>query len=383
MIKKQRLIKLTQKVLSYNSENPPGNEKQLGEFIAGEMKSLGLDVRVKSFAKDRPNIIATLKGSWPRKKAAAEGVLITPHYDTVPIGQGWKYDPYGKDIVKGKIYGRGTSDDKGNLAVCMEVMRSFVEDKVRPQRDIIMAATADEETGSYYGIIPLLDKKILQPKIAVITDSYEFEAVVAQKGLVHARVRIQGKKAHGAYNWLGDNAIETAARVIARLQKHRFKVRKHKYLHPPTINIGTIKGGDKVNMVADFCEFSVDTRYLPGMDGKKVIKTLKSIIEKETKNYKFIIDDHQRPYEIDPRHPMVKTYLETAKGMKVKAGLVGSEGATVITFFQKHKIPAFSTGYGTDGTAHSTDEYAEVEKLYKGARLLERYLKDYDEGCES
>ena len=383
MIKEQRLVKLTQKVLSYNSENPPGNEKRLGEFIAKDMKSLGLDVRVKSFAKDRPNIIATLKGSWPRKKAAAEAVLITPHYDTVPIGQGWKYDPYGKDIVKGRIYGRGASDDKCNLAICMEVMRSFVEDKARPRRDIVMAATADEETGSYCGIIPLLDQKILKPKIAVITDSYEFEAVVAQKGLVHARVQIRGKKAHGAYNWLGENAIEVAARVINRLKKHRFKVKKHRFLHPPTLNIGTIRGGDKVNMVADLCEFSVDTRYLPGMDGKKVIAALKSIIEKETKRYKFIIDDHQLPYEIDPKHPMVKTYLQTARQMKMKAGLVGSEGATVITFFQKHRIPAFSTGYGTDGTAHTTDEFAEVAKLTKGARLLEQYLKDYDKGCET
>ena len=63
--------------------------------------------------------------------------------------------------------------------------------------------------------------------------------------------------------------------------------------------------------------------------------------------------------------------------MRIKAPIKGSEGATVITFFKKQKIPAFATGYGSRGTAHTTDEYAEIPKLYKGARLLEQFLKDF------
>lgn len=379
MIKKDRLVKLTQKVLSFNSENPPGNELALSKFIAADMRSLGLEVKLYTFAKNRPNIVATLKGKLPRARAAKESILITPHFDTVPIGSGWKYDPLGKNIAGGKIYGRGASDDKGNLAVSMEVLRSLVEDRVTVKRDIILAATVDEETGSQEGIIPLLEKKILRPQVALILDSDEFYTIICQKGLLHTRVQIFGKKAHAAYNWRGVSAIEQAAKVINRIKAYKWTYKPHPILHPPTTNIGVIKGGDKVNMVADFCEFALDVRFLQGMKSSDVLKQIKNLIRKDAPRFKVIIDDLQQPYDIDRNHPFVKIYLDSNRKMGIQSTVKGSEGATVITFFKKQGIPAFATGYGSRGTAHTTDEYAEINKLYKGARLLEQFLKDYDD----
>ena len=378
MINKERLVTIITKLLKINSVNPPGNEVAVADYVARDLKAIGLDVKIYSFAKNRPNVVATLKGTWPRSKAAREALLITPHYDTVPFGEGWKFDPLGAAIHNGRIYGRGASDDKGNCAVGMEALHSLVEDGVRLQRDIVFAATADEETGSKLGVIPLLKKGILRPKAALITDSEEFDAIIAQKGLFHCRVQIFGKKAHGAYNWLGINAIEIAARVIGRLKKHQFKYKKHPLLVPPTKNIGTIRGGDKVNMVADFCEFALDIRFMPGMNANGVLKEIKGIIAKETKDFKVIIDDTQKPYGIDPEHPFVKTYVDTCREMGFKAKLKGSQGATVITFFQDYGIPAFSTGWGSHGVIHANDEYAEIKTLHQGARVLEAFIKEYD-----
>jgi succinyl-diaminopimelate desuccinylase len=378
MINKKRLVTILTKLLQINSVNPPGNEEAVADYVARDLKSIGLDIKIYSFAKNRPNVVATLKGTWPRAKAAREALLITPHYDTVPFGKGWKFDPLGAAIHKGRIYGRGASDDKGNCAVGMEALHSLVEDGVRLKRDIVFAATADEETGSKLGVIPLLKKGILRPKAALITDSEEFDAIIAQKGLFHCRVQIFGKKAHGAYNWRGINAIEIAARVIIRLKKHQFKYKKHPLLVPPTKNIGTIKGGDKVNIVADFCEFALDLRFMPGMKAENILKELKSIIAKETKNFKVIIDDSQKPYGIDPKHPFVKTYVDTCRKMGFKANLMGSQGATVITFFQDYGIPAFSTGWGSHGVIHANDEYAKIKTLHDGAGVLEAFIKEYD-----
>src|SRR5882724_2240436 len=108
MINDKRLIALTQKVISFNSENPPGNELALSKFIEQDMYSLGLDVKIVTYAKNRPNIIATLKGTLPRAQAAKEAILLTPHFDTVPFGKGWTFDPLGGQIVNGKLYGRGS-----------------------------------------------------------------------------------------------------------------------------------------------------------------------------------------------------------------------------------------------------------------------------------
>ena len=378
MINKERLIAILTKLLKINSVNPPGNEVAVADLVARDLKSIGLDIKIYSFAKNRPNVVATLKGVWPRAKAAREALLITPHYDTVPFGEGWKFDPLGAAIQNGRIYGRGASDDKGNCAVGMEALHSLVESGTRLKRDIVFAATADEETGSKLGVIPLLKKGILRPKVALIVDSEEFDAIIAQKGLFHCRVQIFGKKAHGAYNWLGVNAIEIASRVINRLKKHQFKYQKHPLLVPPTKNIGTIRGGDKVNMVADFCEFSLDIRFMPGMKADGVLKEIKGIIALETKDFKVIIDDTQKPYGIDPKHPFVRTYVDTCRKMGFEAKLKGSQGATVITFFQDYGIPAFSTGWGSHGVIHANDEYAEIKTLFNGARALEEFIKEYD-----
>jgi succinyl-diaminopimelate desuccinylase len=166
--------------------------------------------------------------------------------------------------------------------------------------------------------------------------------------------------------------------VINRLKKHQFKYNKHPLLVPPTKNIGTISGGDKVNIVADYCEFALDIRFMPGMKSEGVLKEIKSIIARETRDFKVIIDDAQKPYEIDPRHPVVKTYCETCRKMGFKAHLKGSQGATVVTFFQDYGIPAFSTGWGSHGVIHANDEYAEIKNLYNGARVLEAFIKEYD-----
>jgi len=378
MINNQRLIKLTQKVLSINSENPPGKELEIARFVEKDMRSLGIEVKTYAFEKGRPNIVATIKGSLPRKQAARGAILITPHIDTVPIGKGWKYDPYGSDIKGGKLYGRGTSDDKGNLASCMEVMRSLVEDKLRLRKDVVMAATVDEECGSHCGIIPLLDKKVLKPALAVVMDSSEFDAIIVQKGLFHGKIQIFGKKAHGAYNWRGINAIEIAARVIRNLKSFQYPYERHPLLHGPTMNIGVIQGGDKVNMVPDFCEVFFDARFLPGTNPKYLLRLIQSSIEKETKRYRLQILDLQAPYEMDRHHPFVKTYLKVCRKMKCPAEPKGCEGATVITFFQKHGIPAFATGFAAHDTAHTNDEYIYIKSLCKGTRALEAYIKEYD-----
>ncbi len=377
MIDKNRLLALIQKVIRIDSQNPPGNEVAIANFLKKDLSGFGLDIKTYSFKKDRPNLVVTVRGSQPRRQAAQEAMLITPHYDTVPVGKGWTFKPLGGQIQNGRIYGRGASDDKGNLACCVEVIKSLVEDKVKIKRDIILAITADEETGSHWGIIPLLEKRVLKPKVALILDSDEFDTIICQKGLIHSRITLFGKKAHAAYNWRGFSAIEAAARAIQRIKSYDIPYKKHPLLHSPTTNIGTIQGGDKVNIVADSCEFTLDIRFLPGTNPHRLINDIRALIRKEAKRFKLEVMDLQQPYEIDRRHPVVNMYLKASRKVGCHSSLKGSEGATVITFFKKQGIPAFATGYGSHGTAHTTDEFCEIEKLYKGSRVLEQFLKEY------
>jgi len=372
MLSEQRLIRLIQALIRINSENPPGDESRIAAFVKNYFKTLK-DCRVRTieFKRGRTNVLAFFKGK------GRETLLLSPHLDTVPAGCGWKYSPFSGRLKNNRIYGRGASDCKVNLAVAMEVMRSLSEEKIPLNVNVILAACADEETGSRYGIEGLLKRNILKPDAAVILDSDDFNIIVVQKGLIHFKVKLYGKKAHGAYPWRGINAIEQAAEIISVLKRHKFPFKKHSLLHSPTINIGTVSGGDKVNIVADWCEFEVDLRFLPGMDYRKIIRDVKAIIIKFTKRFKIEIEGIQRPYEISTFHPLVKYLRMSAGALKIAPKIKGSEGATVITFFQDREIPAVSIGFGTSGCAHITNEYVEVKNLYRGARLLREFLRIY------
>jgi succinyl-diaminopimelate desuccinylase len=281
MVIKKRLVSLTQKLIRINSENPPGDESRIAGFVQRYLKKLGIKTKIYAFKRKRPNVLAQLRGRNKRYS-----LLITPHLDTVPSGQSWKMDPFAGAIRKGKIYGLGATDCKGNLACALEAINSIVEDRLFLDYNLIFCATADEESGSNLGLIPLLEKGILKPDAAVVLDADDFEIIVTQKGLMHLMVKIQGKRAHGAYPDRGINAIDIAIDIIKELRMYEFRYTKNRHLKAPTMNIGTIRGGDKVNIVADWCEFELDFRFLPGESSKDILRKIKNTIKKRAKNFK-------------------------------------------------------------------------------------------------
>jgi len=372
MVNKKRLIELTRKLIRIDSQNPPGDESRIANFVKAYLDNLGLKAHIYEFKKKRANLVAYLESG--NKKYS---LLITPHLDTVPGGKSWRFPPFSGRIYKGKIYGLGATDCKGNLACSLETINSLIEDKINLDYKLVFAATADEESGSGLGLIPLLNRGILKPDVAVVLDSDDFNIIITQKGLIHFKVKIKGKRAHGAYPWRGINAIDVTTDILKELKVHQWKFRKNMFLRPPTLNIGTIKGGDKVNIVADWCECELDFRFLPGMSASKILKEIRGIIQKHAQNFKIEIQGIQQPYQIAQNHPLVNYLIKAMQKIKVKAIVKGSEGATTITFFQKKNIPAIATGFGASGCAHIADEYVRMENLYKGACVLEEFLKNF------
>lgn len=372
MVNKKRLIRLTQKIIRINSENPPGNEFYIARFIRKYLDHLGVKAKIYEFKKRRSNVVAILKGKHKRST-----LLISPHLDTVPGGKNWKINPFSAKIYRNRIYGLGATDCKGNLACALEAINSIVEEGMVLDYNLVFAATADEETGSSLGLIPLLDKGILKPDAALVLDSDDFEIIITQKGLIHLKIKIQGKRAHGAYPERGINAINIAVDIIREIRRRKFCYIKNRYLKAPTVNIGTIKGGDKVNIVADWCEFELDFRFLPGSDAKDLLKDIKHIIQKHSKKFKIEIEGIQEPYGIDETHALVVYLTKAMQNLKVKPVIKGSEGATPITFFQCKNIPAVATGFGSGGCAHIANEYVKIDNLYKGALVLKEFLENY------
>jgi succinyl-diaminopimelate desuccinylase len=370
MIKKDRLIKTLQALIHINSENPPGSEQEIADYVCAYMSELGIRARQYAFCKGRPNVLVRIKG------VSEKSLLITPHLDTVPAGSGWRHDPFAARISGNKIYGLGATDCKCNLAVALETIHSLHEEKVRLAYDLVFAATADEESGSAQGLIPLMRRGLLNVDAAVVLDADDFEVVIAQKGLLHIKISMRGKRAHGAYPWLGINAIDQMASFLSRLRNYRFAVAaKNAYLRMPTVNVGTIRGGDKVNIVADRCECELDFRYLPGMSAQKIIADIRKMAAGCSSHVSLGVEDIQKPYQIGSDHPLVASFVGALRSCGKRARVSGSEGATVITFFQDHGIPAMATGFGCGGRAHMIDEYVTIDNIYSGGRILENFLR--------
>ena len=194
----------------------------------------------------------------------------------------------------------------------------------------------------------------------MILDADEFKIVVVQKGLIHLTVKIKGRSAHGAYPWQGINAIDLALKVLSKIKSHRFVYKNNPYLRPPTINIGKITGGDKVNIVADWCEFELDLRFLPGMSSSKIVRKIKGLIKDYVKKFSIEIKALQMPAQIDCSHPLVGYLRKAMLTHKIRPRITGCDGATVITFFQNRNIPAVATGFSCSSCAHSSKEYIKV-----------------------
>ena len=115
MVNKKRLIKTIQKLISLDSQNPPGDERKIAEFVGKYLKDLGLKIKTYTFSYKRVNILATLPG-----KKRLKSLLLTPHLDTVPAGASWKTPALRAKIIGNRIYGLGATDCKGNLASALK-----------------------------------------------------------------------------------------------------------------------------------------------------------------------------------------------------------------------------------------------------------------------
>jgi succinyl-diaminopimelate desuccinylase len=369
----RELIRLTQNLIKVDSQNPPGKEREIILFIKEYLNSLGIPSKIYEFSKNRLNLTCELTS-----KRSKEKILFTPHVDTVPISGKWQFNPLSGKVYKGRIYGRGATDCKANVSVALYLIKHLKDEKIKLNNlDLIFAFSADEEAGSYHGIIPLT-KFLKNIDYGVVLDADEFNIIVAQKGLLHLRIELFGKEAHGAYPERGINAIEKGIHVLREILAHKFTYKPHSLLKRPTINIGRFVGGDKVNVVAGYCFFELDIRYLPSMNKNNILKQIEQLVKKQKIKYKIKTLAHQDAIEINKDIPSIYVLKKVLKKHRINPQLKPSFGATVINFLQEKGIESFAFGFGTRGKAHTKNEYVKISNLYKGVEVLKDYVKSLD-----
>lgn len=233
------------------------------ELLAGWFEHIGAHVELMELpgSRDNVNIVATL-GSGP------PGLALCGHTDTVPCNEAlWNVDPYSGTVRDGQLYGLGSADMKGFLALCASVAATINPGSL--QRSIVFIGSADEES-SMDGARFLNPGNIAMPPLCVVGEPTNMQPVHQHKGTLMERVTVKGRSGHSSNPALGANAIDGMHEVIGHLQAFRHQLEEQYQddsfdVATPTLNFGHIKGGDNPNRICGECSLDFDLRLMPGM----------------------------------------------------------------------------------------------------------------------
>ncbi|PCI20354.1 MAG: acetylornithine deacetylase [Piscirickettsiaceae bacterium] len=256
----------TPSVSSTNSFHDQSNLPVI-HLLADWLENIGFSVDIHYLPEQptKANLIATL-GS---KYKGAEGLILSGHTDTVPYDdKQWQQDPFKLTELDNNFFGLGSTDMKSFFAFAIATASQFKASDLK--RPLTLLATADEES-AMSGAQSLTKEQLEHAKYAVIGEPTSLIPVRMHKGVMMESIVVSGHAGHSSNPALGASATEGMHTVITELLRWRQELQsKHQNsvfeVSVPTMNIGSIHGGDNPNRICSHCETQIDIRPLPGMN---------------------------------------------------------------------------------------------------------------------
>ena len=389
---RETVISLTQKLVQIESvfrNDGKGNEQEVANYVAEYLRNLnlGIEVHMEEVTPGRPNVIGIIDSKKPGKTLLFEG-----HTDVVTEGNrdAWTYDPFGAEIIDGRMYGRGTNDTKGNLACMITAVQSILLDQESFTGKIILCIPCDEE-GLMLGIKHFIAQGWADGVDgAIICEPEENQVCIAQRGAIRLRVDIYGKMAHGAISWSGINPNWRMARFITEMEKLEKEEQERLGEDPflkwpsitPTILQAPVLGDAQINVIPDQCMTTLDIRTVPAQNHDELLAKIEAIIarmKKSDPDFKVeltVLDNRPATYT-ERTNPIVEAVHHAVKNVLKKEPIYnGVPVATDGSFLHVHGIPIVTIGAGDREIPHQINEYVDIEELaettaiYREAALL-------------
>ena len=342
----------------------------------------------------RPNLIATIPG---KKKPVAAGSLglandsgaiwVIAHMDVVPVGNlaDWKTDPWTVVEKDGKLFGRGVEDNQQGLCSAFAAAWAFVANKVQPERTIKLLFAADEEVGSKYGMIWLLQN---HPELFNKNDFFVIPdggdplgktIEVAEKNVLWVQFTVSGKQCHGSRPDEGLNACLAANRLSVALYEglHKKFDAMDDLFEPATCTFEPTKRDANVagvNIIPGSDVFCFDCRVLPRYKNEEILEEIKKIVAKEEEvsgaKVSFELLQNAQSKATDKNAPVVKALasaIKEAQGLEAKT--IGIGGGTVAAELRNlgYDCVVWSS---LDETAHMPNEYCVISNMTRDAKTL-------------
>jgi acetylornithine deacetylase/succinyl-diaminopimelate desuccinylase-like protein len=346
----------------------PGEESKVVSYVEKFFEKEG--IRSQKFGYyPREDIVAVIgRGEEGRKK-----LILPTHSDVVPSGNGWTVtrNPFFPFVKDGYIYGRGTTDNKGQMAACMAMARMLkpYEDQIAGQ--VIFAMVKGEENGNDNGLLRLVKSGNISATDAIVPDvGEEMKHIIsAEKEIVQIKITANGKQANSSTPKEGINAVTALGAYCYQLEKqgldHSYDSR---FSDGHTINTGILNGGSAANIVPARAEAVLDIRYLPGTSLNHIIDQLKSVAgQYEIAGIRFTYEPivHMPAFTVEDDVDVIQTIQKYSRGTTTK----GIGVRTICGELQAAGINSVGWGPGESKYFHAANERIEIKQLVTFAGL--------------
>lgn len=321
------------------------------------------------------------------------GVVLSGHSDVVPVaGQPWSRDPFVLHAEQGRLYGRGTADMKGFVASAIRAMLIAAR---RPLKTPLhLAISFDEEIGciGVRTLLPLLQAEAVRPLLVWIGEPTNLRLASGHKGKSSFLVTTTGRAAHSALTPQGLNAIYLAADMIAALRRLQDEVITRTEPDPAydvgytTIHVGTIHGGEQLNIVPNTCTFEFEIRDTAADDVNALLARIAADAEAIVAPFRgafpeaaITITPTNAYPGLDTRHPGALALARAVSGDNgdpVKLAF-GTEGGL---FAEALATPAIVCGPGSMDQGHKPDEFVTQDQLDRCDAMLARLIDRAEAG---
>ncbi|MFY8145607.1 MAG: acetylornithine deacetylase [Rhodobacter sp.] len=320
--------------------------------------------------------------------AVAGGVILSGHTDVVPVdGQPWSSDPWTVTERDGRLYGRGTCDMKGFVALALAAVPLALAADIK--RPLQLALSHDEEVGctGAPAMIAEMVRRLPRAAAVIVGEPSRFSVVTGHKGGTGFKVHVKGHEVHSSLLHTGVSAIMAAAPLIDFANRvnaanaARPPAALAQLFDPPwtTLHVGMVEGGTAHNITAADCRFSIEFRVVPGEDIEDRVAEFARQVARAVGTMQAIRPETgitlERFFSVPPLRPEAKGAAEA-----LVRRLTGDNGIHVVSYgteagqFQAEGYSAVVCGPGDIAQAHQPDEYLELSQFNAGWSFMQRLV---------
>lgn len=378
-----RAVEILAKLVAFDTTSRRSN-LELIQWVEGYLADLGVSSRrVPSADGTKSNLMALIG------PAVDGGVVLSGHTDVVPVdGQPWTSDPWVLTARDGRLYGRGTCDMKGFLALALAAAPDLARATLR--KPVHLAFSYDEEVGCLGApaMIEVIASEVPRPALVVVGEPTDMVAVRGHKGIATFTVTVTGREAHSSLTHLGVSANMAAIRLMAKLVELSDRLEREADPTSPftpkgaSLTVGMVNGGTAGNILARECAFLFDLRTPAGQDPMALLADFFAAAAAMDAEIKARAPEGGVKVE---RRSLTPAFAPEENGLAETFArkLAGDNGpARVVPYaaeagqFQGAGFSTVICGPGSIDQAHQPDEYVEISQMQRGAAFMRRLIED-------